>query len=258
MTISEAVPITKENNTMSIQATSEKMNIMKLHGMLRAYTVTQKPGLRESMDSDELIAHLIDAEWDERYNKRLLRLLKSAGLRYQASIEQLDFTTPRNADKQRLLRFALCDWIRKAENMIITGPTGVGKSFIACALGHQACVEGMHVGYYNCMKLFTQFRLAKADGIIIKMFKKIKNHDLLILDDFALQPLDAHIRILLLEVLEDRYGTTSTLITSQLPPQQWYEIIGEPTIADAILDRMIHSSHMLELKGESMRKNKML
>ncbi len=243
---------------MSIQATSEKMKIMKLHGMLRAYTLTQAPGIRETMDPDELLAHCIDSEWDERYNKRLVRLLKSAGLRYQASIEQLDFTTPRNADKHMLLRFAQCDWIRKAENMIITGPTGVGKSFIACALGHQACVEGMSVAYYNCMKLFAQFRLAKADGSIIKMFKKIKGRDVLILDDFALQPLDAQTRIILLELLEDRYGRTSTLITSQLPPQQWYEIIGEPTIADAILDRLVHSSHMLELKGESMRKNKIV
>ena len=191
---------------MNMDATAEKMKIMKLYGMLRAYTLTQAPGIRETMAPDELLAHCIDSEWNERYNKRLIRLLKSAGLRYQASIEQLDFTTPRNADKHMLLRFAQCDWIRKAENMIITGPTGVGKSFIACALGHQACVEGISVVYYNCLKLFSQLRLAKADGSFPKMIKKIKGRSLLILDDFALQPLDAQTRILLLEILEDRYG----------------------------------------------------
>ena len=241
---------------MNNQATLQKMQEMRLHGMLRAFRETFETGMQDKFTPDEMLAHLVDAEWDDRYNRKLDRLLKYANFRYRASIEQIDFKVSRNIDKNGILRFSNCDWIRKGESIIITGATGVGKSFVACALGHQACLHRQKVLYYNSLKLFSMLKYAKADGTYFKEMKKMQKQELIILDDFGIKPLDSDTRLMMLEILEDRHGLKSTVITSQLPVNKWYDVIGEPTIADAICDRLVHSSHKINLKGESMRKVK--
>jgi len=240
---------------MNRTATLEKMESMKLHGMTRAFRAAGDVGMKNDLTPDEMIGFLIDAEWDERYNRKLARRLSSANFRYRASLNEVDAKPERNIDKNKLLRFADVDWIHKAENIIFTGKTGTGKSFIASAIGHQACLNGFNVLYFNCLKLFSNLKIARADGSYPKEMRKIKSHDLVILDDFGLSILDKDARLILLEILEDRTGLTSTIVTSQLPIKQWFDIIGEPTIADAIMDRLIHSSHKFKLEGVNMRKN---
>jgi DNA replication protein DnaC len=230
------------------------MKALKLNGMCRAFEETLAVGIDANFTSDELLAHLIDAEYDERHDKKITRLLNQARLREQCTFADLKFSASRNLDKNTLLRLTSSDWLTKAENVIVTGATGVGKSFIACALGHAACVNHFRVCYLNAMKMFTHFKFTKADGTYEKEMKKLQKQSLLIIDDFGLEALDAQSRLTLLEILEDRIGKTSTLIASQLPPSSWHKIIGEPTIADAICDRLIHTSHKIELKGDSMRK----
>jgi DNA replication protein DnaC len=241
---------------MNNQATMEKMQEMRLHGMLRAFGETLGTGMQNKFTVDEMIAHLVDAEYDERYNRKFNTLLKNAALRYKARIEEIDFKPSRKIDKNMLLRFTSCDWIKKGESIIITGSTGAGKSFIACALGQKACVNQFHVGYYSCMKLFSQLKYCKADGTYFKEMNKIKKQDLVILDDFGLKILDADARLMMLELLEDCHGTRSIIVTSQIPIAKWFDIIGDATIADAICDRLIHTSHKIDIKGDSMRKGK--
>lgn len=239
---------------MSNEATFEKMSRMKLFGMLSAFKkyleVHGEPGLTV----DEVISHLIDTEWEDRYNRKVNRLLKSARFRYQGCIEQIDYTANRNLDKNIILRLAKCNWINKKENIIITGPTGVGKSYIASTLGHQACLSEYKTLYFNCNKLFEVLKISKADGSYSRIISKLLTQDLLILDDFGLQPIDSQSRLFLLEILEDRHGLKSTIITSQLPVKNWFDIIGDATLADAICDRIVHSAIRIELKGESLRK----
>nr|WP_321358826.1 IS21-like element helper ATPase IstB [uncultured Draconibacterium sp.] len=162
----------------------------------------------------------------------------------------------KNIDRTKLLRLAECDFIDKNENVLISGSTGAGKSYIATALGYQACIEGYRVLYFNATKLFSKLKMAKADGSYLKELAKMARHQLIILDDFGLQPLDSQNRIALLELIEDRHNRGSMIVTSQLPVSKWYEIMGEKTIADAILDRLIHQSYRIELMGESMRKKR--
>ncbi len=159
-------------------------------------------------------------------------------------------------DKNNILRFAECDFINQKQNILITGSTGVGKSYLACALGHQACIKGYRVMYFNIAKILARLKMQKADGSYIKEMLKIEKQDLVILDDFGLQPIDSQSRMIFLEMMEDRYDRRSTIVTSQLPVSAWHEVINEKTIADAILDRLVHSSHRIDLKGESMRKNR--
>ena len=239
---------------MNNEATLEKMHSMKLHGMTRAFQATMETGRLNEITADEMVALLVDAEWDHRHDSRLTRLIRNARFRYQASIEQMNFRLRRNLDKNSLIRFADCSWIKRRQNIIITGPTGVGKSFIACALGHQACMYGLRVLYFNATKLFAALKLKKADGSYIREINRIQRQDLLILDDFGLDHLDKQSRLSLMEIIEDRHGVRSALITSQQPIKNWHEIIGDPTIADAVCDRIIHNSHRIELKGESVRK----
>jgi len=239
---------------MNNQGTMEKMQQMRLHGMLRAFKSSMETPIQKSFTADELLAHLVDAEWDERLNRRLSRLIKGARFRYQASIQQVDFQLNRNLDKNTMLRFSDCSWIEEKQDIIITGPTGAGKSFIATALAHQGCMYGFKVLYLNCSKLFSQLKITRAEGTYVKELKKLQNQDVLVLDDLGLHPFDTQNRLSLLEIMEDRHGRKSTIITSQFPVNNWHEVIGEPTIADAICDRIIHSAYRIELKGESLRK----
>jgi DNA replication protein DnaC len=171
-------------------------------------------------------------------------------------VEEIDFSSPRGLEQNQLLRLASCQFIEQKENILITGPTGVGKSYLASALGNQACMKGYKVLYYNSAKLFSQLKISRADGSYLKLINRLEKQDLLIMDDFGLQPLDEENRLMLLEVIEDRHGRRSTIVTSQLPVIKWHALFGEQTIADAVLDRIVHTAHRLELKGESMRKKK--
>ena len=234
--------------------TLNQMKLMKLHGMASAFASNVETGKWEKYTADELISQLIDAEWDERHNRKLDRSLKYARFRYKASVEQLSFDLERNLDKNQIMRLADCEFIKRKENVLITGSTGIGKSYLASALGHHACELGLKVVYQQTSKLFSRLKLAKVDGSYLREMTRIEKSDLLIIDDFGIQPLDTHSRMCLMEIMEDRHGKSSTIITSQVPVAGWYDIIGEQTIAEAILDRIIHDAHRVELKGESLRK----
>ena len=238
---------------MNQTVTMQKLEEMRLSGFTRVYRQMLEAGTGKDFTIDEVIAHLVQAEWDDRYNRRLQRLVKNARFRYQASIEQIDYIEKRNLDKVQMLRLTSCDWIRKKQDLIISGSTGLGKSFLASALGQQACQNGFKVYYSNCARLFDQLKIARVDGSYLKEIEKIEKLDLLIIDDFGLKPLEANQRLILLDILEDRHGKKSTIITSQLPVKNWFEVIGEPTIADAILDRLVHGSHRIDLDGDSLR-----
>ena len=235
--------------------TLNKMSHMKLLGMLRSYQSMLSNHIHDDLTHDEVVDTLIQAEWEDRENKKINRILKRARFRYGASVEEIDFTTKRGLDKTQLLRLSDGSFLEKKENILITGATGVGKSFLSSALGHQACQLGYRTLYFNTQKLFTRLKMLKADGgSYVREINRIEKHDLLILDDFGLAPLDGVARMMLLEIIEDRHNRKSTIISSQLPVAKWYEVIGESTIADAVLDRMVHSAHRIELKGDSLRK----
>lgn len=233
-----------------------KMKQMRLLGMAKAFHLTLESGKNEKFTPDEMITHLVDSEWDERYNRKLGRTLQSARFRYKASVEEISFENNR-VDKNQVLRLADCDFVKQNENIIITGSTGIGKSFIASALGYQACSLGYRVLYQHSTKLFARMKIAKADGSYLKELARIEKQHVLLIDDFGIQPLDAQSRSALMEIMEDRHGKSSTIITSQIPINKWHEIIGEQTIADAILDRIVHDAHRVEMKGESLRKKRM-
>jgi len=225
--------------------------------MAKAFTLTLESGKNEKFTPDEMVTHLIESEWDERYNRKLDRIVQAARFRYKASIEQINYEDNR-MDKNQVLRLADCEFIKRKENIIITGSTGIGKSFIASAIGHQACSLGHRVLYQHSTKLFGRMKIAKTDGSYLRELAKIERQQVLLIDDFGIQPLDAQSRSVLMEIIEDRHGKSSTIITSQVPVSKWHEIIGEQTIADAILDRIVHDAHRIEMKGESLRKKKQL
>jgi DNA replication protein DnaC len=229
------------------------MKQMRLTGMSRAFEQTLQSGKNQRFTPDEMVEHLVESEWDERYNRKLDRTVKLARFRYKSSIEELAFDDGR-LDRNQVERLASCDFVKRKENIIITGSTGVGKSYLASALGHQACSLGYKVLYQHSSKLFARLKIAKADGSILKELLKIEKQNILLIDDFGIQPLDNQSRSILMEIIEDRHGKGSTIITSQVPVGLWHEIIGEPTIADAILDRIVHDAHRIEMTGESMRK----
>lgn len=236
--------------------TLEKMKAMKLFGMHRAFKTDLESGRADTYTPDEITAHLIEAEWDERQNRSIEQKIKNARFRYKALLEDVYYHPERNLEKNQLLRYADCSFLDKAESMLITGPTGSGKSYLASALGHHGCSMGYRVVYYSLPKLLSKLKMSKADGSYLKEVAKIERQHLLILDDFGLQPFDSPGRAALMELIEDRHGKGSLIITSQLPVSKWYEVIGEKTIADAILDRIVHSAHRIELKGESLRKKR--
>jgi len=241
---------------MDINATLEKISKMRLHGLEKAYREITQSAMQEKFTTDELVAHLIDAEFDDKYNKKLDRLIKQARFKQQASLEQVDYLHPRGLDKNYLLRLQGCDWIKKSRDLLITGPTGSGKSFIACAIGFQACVNEMKTMYVTANKLFDRMTLSKADGTYLRFINSISKTQLLIIDDFGLKKIDNKQCTMMLDIIDDRHGGCSTIVTSQLPVKSWYDCFAEPTIADAIMDRLAHGSYRVELRGESMRKLK--
>lgn len=234
--------------------TLNKMRKLKFTGMHRAFKMSLESEKVNTYTADELIEMLIDAELDERQNRSREMKVKSARFRYKASLEELNYQLNRNIDKNQIIRLSSCEFIDKCENVLITGSTGIGKSYVSSAIGHEACNKGYKVAYYNTPKLFAKLKMAKADGSYLKEIIRIERQDLLILDDFGIQPFDAQSRVALMEIIEDRHGKRSTIITSQLPVVKWHEVIGEQTIADAILDRIVHDAHRLELVGDSLRK----
>ncbi len=232
----------------------EQMNLMKFYGMATAYQAVIQG--KQSFTNDELVSMLIQAEWEDRESRKIRRQLKAAKFRYHAVIEEISYNPGRNLDKNQIARLMDCSFIKRNENILITGPTGVGKSFVSSALGNQACHKGFKVLYFNTQKLFTRLKMSKADGSYMKEINRIEKQDLLILDDFGLQEMDTQTRMAFLEIIEDRYDVKSTIISSQLPISKWYDIIGEGTIADAILDRLVNGAHRIDLNGESLRKKK--
>jgi DNA replication protein DnaC len=237
--------------------TLDKLQTLRLTGMLKALAEQQKLPEINSLGFEERFGLLIDREMTERENRRLDTRLNKAKLRHSCCVEDLDFKTSRGLDKALILRLSACTWIARGINLLICGPTGVGKSYLACALAHKACLEGYSGHYLRLPRLFEELRLAKADGRYGKLMLGYAKTDLLVLDDWGLTAMTDPQRRDLLELLEDRYGKRSTIVTSQLPISSWHDAIGDPTLADAILDRLVHNAHKIELKGESMRKHAM-
>ena len=235
-------------------ATLDAMKAMRLEGMANAYEANLNLPVNEQMDSHELIAQLIDAEQQQRSFRRMKLFIRLSKLRYSATVQDIDCSTKRNLSKTQLATISDTSLLDRAENILITGATGCGKSYLACALGNNACVHGFRTLYFNMNRLTEQIALAKTDGTLIKWLDKMKKAKLIILDDFGLQPITHSVKLILLQILEDRYEATSTLICSQLPIAKWHEYFDEPTIADAILDRIIPKAHRIILKGKSLRK----
>ena len=236
--------------------TLQKLKHLKFYGMHDAFKSIIETGKLDNYSLDQLVSHLIESEWDDRQNRRIERAIKNARFRYKAQIENIVFSDQRELNRDQIHRLTEFKFIKKSENVLITGSTGVGKSYLATAIGHQACIEKYRVLYFNATKMFAKLKMAKADGSYLKEMSRIEKHPLIILDDFGLQVLDKQNRMALLEIIEDRHEKGAIILTSQLPVNQWYEVIGEKTVADAIMDRLVHNAHRLELKGESMRRKR--
>lgn len=239
---------------MLIQQTLQHLRELKLIGMADALKEQQKQPALHALSFEERLGLLVDLEITDRSNRRLSNLLRQAKLRQHACVEDIDYQHPRGLIKNKMALLISCDFIHQHHNILITGPTGCGKSWLACALGQQACRQGLRVRYWRAPRLLEELRIAHADGSYSKLLSQLAKMDLLILDDFGLEALQATDRKDLLEIIEDRHKLKSTLITSQLAVKHWHEHIGEPTIADAILDRLMNHAYKIELKGESMRK----
>jgi DNA replication protein DnaC len=234
--------------------TLDKLRQLRLYGMYDAFKTNLESSVKETLTADQFISLLVASEWDDRRNRAVERSVRLAGFRYSASLEQVDYSIERGLDKNQVHRLAALDFVKEHKDLFITGSTGTGKSYLATALGYQACQNGYKVLYVNTAKLMGQLKLAKAKGTILAELKRIERVDLLILDDFGLQPFDPQSRIALLDIIEDRHQKRSTVVTSQIPVKEWYDIIGEKTIADAVLDRIVHHSIRVELFGESLRR----
>ena len=229
---------------------------LRLHGMNRAWTALLETRKHHELSLSEGLELLLQNEHQDRKNKRFDRLKKNASFRYQASVEEVYAESGRGVSKELITSLATGGYIQNGESVLITGASGCGKSFIASALGHQACRQGYKVAYFNLQKFLLRTKMARLEGTITKFFEKLVKTDLVIIDDFGLTYLEQQQRIDLMETVEDRHGKNAFIIASQLPVANWYDIIGEETIADAILDRLVHSSHRIELKGDSLRKKR--
>lgn len=237
------------------QQTVDQLRQLKLTGMLDAFEQQLTQPASHELAFEQRFALLVEREVLHRENRRLARLLKAAKLRVHACVEDIDYRHPRGLEKARMASLASVEWIHRALNLCITGPTGCGKTWLACALGNQACRQGLSTRYLRLPRLLDQLRIAHGDGSYARLMNQLLKTDLLILDDWGIQKLTAAQRQDLMEVIEDRHGRRSTLIASQLPVEHWHDYIGEATLADAILDRLLHGAHRLNLRGESMRKS---
>jgi len=234
-------------------ASLQSMKQMKMEGMASAYEAVLSLPINKQPEPHQMLAQLVDAEQQHRAHKRMNMFLRLSKLRYSVTIQDIDCSTKRNLSKEKLALLADCSYLDRGENILITGATGCGKSYLSCALGNNACVNSYRTLYFNMNRFTEQIALAKTEGTLIKWMDRIKKAKLIIMDDFGLQPITHTVKLILLQILEDRYENASTLICSQLPVGKWHDYFDEPTIADAILDRIIPKAHRIELKGKSLR-----
>lgn len=239
---------------MLTHPTLDKLQQLRLTGMAQAYAQQLSLPDIESLSADERLGLLVDCELTARDSRRMTTRLRRAKLRHQGVMEDIDYRHPRGLDKSLLTKLATCQWVREHHNLLITGATGIGKSWLACALAHQACRVGLNVLYVRLSRFLPDLVIAKADGRYPKLMASMAKTTLLVLDDFGSARLNEEHRRDLLDILDDRYGSRATLVTSQFPVEKWHELIGDPTLADAILDRLVHNAYKLHLTGESMRK----
>lgn len=237
------------------EPTIEKLKALRLHAMATAWTEQQaQPGIA-SLSFDERLGLLVDAEWMHRENKRLGRALREAKLRLaSACVEDIEYSPKREIDRAVIRQLASCRWIAEHQNVLVTGATGTGKTYLACALAQQACRSGYRAIYRRASRLFQECALAHADGTIVRLLARLARVDVLVIDDFAMAAIPTDRRSDLLEILEDRYGQRSTILTSQLDAKRYHEYLGDPTVADAVCDRLLHNAHRIVLKGPSRRK----
>jgi DNA replication protein DnaC len=238
---------------MNNQATLDQLHSLRLSGMASVFTSALSLPMQERPSIEYFMAKLTEAELQERSNKKTTMYLKTSKLRYNATLENIKCSTERNLSKETVFSLSDCSFVKRAENLLITGKTGCGKSFLACALGRQACHFGIRTIYLAMNKFIEKIELSKIDGSFIKVINQIEKNDLVIFDDFGLQPLTTNTRLALLQILEDCFERKSVIITSQLPVSKWFEYINEPTIADAIMDRITSNAHRIELDGDTMR-----
>ena len=241
---------------MLTQPTLDQLQQLRFHGMLKAIEEQDNTPDCASMSFEERFALLVEREYFERQNRRLTNRLRKARFPVQAAIEDINFRHPRGLDKSRAMALSSCQWIRSHDNLIFTGPTGTGKTYLSCAFGHKACREDFSVLYLRLPRLFEDLAIARGDGRYPKLLDSFAKTDLIILDDWGIAPLSDEQRRDLFEILEDRYDRRSTIVAAQLPIKHWHDIIGDPTLADAILDRIVHNAHKFNLKGDSMRKKR--